>query len=434
MKALNLTLAALSFTFTATMAVATTAHAAPHGKQVEDMLQSPGARELMDEEVQSWQRTVETKRMSIRADVSVAGTVLLRGTPSPAQRFNRGKLIRCDVRFIGGGQFAATRNACDTENPVYLPISTPGQDQPTNVAPGFYVLGFENSVYPGFVQVKTGQTLAIDLQAVPVPEGGAVKIYRDLNALTEEVKMYFTTYVLGEPVFKLAEYSFGDLYIKSFGTRDGAVALDYKVCERSKLPKLTTKGERLCKAYNMGTFLMLTEMFTFNTNGSYLQYEVGPQGKPYPYKFGRLLVAKRTNSQIASFVNVLPGQYVIEVTDSKGAISTRSTGPIGSINPANALAMNIGWLPAASQLKMNGGAAISVPQAIDPAADPNAPSDALLAQADADDNAGEYVNTSATCSSSRMWRTDLRAYCTSDATPGCARSAAKVCEPMFDTP
>lgn len=427
MKALNLTLAALTLT-------ATVAHAVPKGKQVETMLQSPGARELMDEEVQSWQRTLETKRMSIRGDVAVAGTVLLRGTPSPAQRFNRGKLIRCDVRFIGGGQFAATRNACDTQNPVYLPISTPGQDQPLSVAPGSYILGFENSVYPGFVQVKAGETLAIDLQQIPVPDGGNVKIYRDLNSLTEEVKMYFTTYVLGEPVFKLAEYSFGDLYIKSFGTRDGAVALDYKVCERSKLPKLTTKGERLCKAYNMGTFLMLTEMFNFNANGSFVQYEIGAQGKPYPYTFGRLLVAKRTNAQTAPFVNVLPGQYVIEVTDAKGAVSTRSTGPVGSINPANALAMNIGWLPAASQLKMNGTAAINVPQAVDPAADTNAPSDALLAQADADDNAGEYVDKSATCSSARMWRTDLRAYCTSDATPGCARSAAKVCEPMFDTP
>lgn len=425
-------------TLKATLAIllsASIAHAVvPKGKQVESLLNSPGARELMDEEAQSWKHSVESKRMSVRNQIAAGGTVLLRGTPSPAQRFNRGKLVKCEVRLIGGGQFSANRNSCDMQNPVYLPVSTPGQDQPTSVAPGFYVLGFENSVYPGFVQVKAGETLSIDLQQIPVPAGGNVKIFRDLNSLSEEVKMYFTTYVLGESVFKLAEYSFGDLYIKSFGTRDGAVALDYKTCERKSLPKLTTKGERLCKAYNMGTFLMLTEMFNFQPNGSFVQYEIGDQGKPYPYTFGRLLVAKRTNAQIAPFVNVLPGQYTIEVTDAKGAVSTRSTGPVGAINPTNALAMNIGWLPAASQLKMNGTAAIAVPQAIDPSADTNAPSDAVLASADVDDNAGEFVDRSATCSSARMWRTDLRAYCTADTTAGCARSTAKVCEPMFDTP
>jgi hypothetical protein len=428
MKTLKVTLAVL------TLAASVAQAATPKGKQVESMLKSPGARELMDEEVSSWSRSIETKRMSVRNDVAVAGTVLLRGTPSPAQRFNRGKLVKCEVRFIGGGQFAANRNSCDMQNPVYLPVSTPGQDQPTSVAPGYYVLGFENSVYPGFVQVKAGETLAIDLQQIPVPGGGSVKIFRDLNSLSEEVKMYFTTYVLGESVFKLAAYSFGDLYIKSFGTRDGAVALNYKTCERAALPKLTTKGERLCKAYNMGTFLMLTEMFNFQPNGSFTQYEIGDQGKPYPYTFGRLLVAKRTTAQISPFVNVLPGQYTIEVTDAKGAVSTRSTGPVGAINPTNALAMNIGWMPPASQLKMNGTAAIAVPRSIDPTADTNAPSDATMASADADDNAGEYVDHSATCSSARMWRTDLRAYCTADTVAGCARSSAKVCEPMFDTP
>jgi len=176
-------------------------------------------------------------------------------------------------------------------------------------------------------------------------------------------------------------------------------------------------------------------MFNFNANGSFIQWEVGPQGKPYPYLFGRYLVAKRTTSDVAQFVNVLPGQYVVETTDAKGGVSTRATGAVGSIDPVNALAMNIGWLPASSQLKMNGAVSIAVPNAVDPTADTSAPSASALAAADASDSGdGELVNLSQTCSSARMWRTDLRAYCQNDGTPGCARSSAKVCEPMFDTP
>jgi hypothetical protein len=413
---------------------ASVAQAAPTGKRIESMLHSPGARELMDEEVGLWQRNLETKQISVRNDVVVGGSVILRGVPSAAQRFNRGKLIRCDVRLIGGAQFAATRNSCDTDHPSYLPLSQPGKDQPTSVAPGYYILGFENSVYPGFLQVKAGEQSVIELKQVAIPAGGSVKVYRDVNALTEEFKLYFSTYVLGQSVFKLAEYSFGDLYIKAFGTRDGAVPLTYKTCESAKLPAMTTKGARICKAWNMGTFMTMTEMFNFNPNGSYLQYEVGLQGKPYPYPMGRLLVAKRTTAEISPFVNVLPGQYVVEITDAKGAVVAQPTGPIGVIDSVNALAMNIGWIPAATQLKMNGNTnSVAIPAAIDPAADQTTPSAATLAASDPGDT-GEVVNLNETCSTSRMWRTELRAYCTADATAGCNRAAAKVCEPMFDTP
>ncbi len=411
----------------------TAAFAKPSSQKIAATLNSPGAYELMAEEVELWKRNLETKHLTARAQVALSGTGVLRGQPSPAQRFNRGKLIHCEPRMIGSGQFAAMRNSCDTAHPVYLPLSADGKDQPTSVPAGYYVLGFENSMYPGFLQVTAGQQTAVQLIPVGVPAGGKVKIYRDLNSLTEEFKLYFATYVLGESLFKLSEYSFGDLYLKSFGTRDGMVPLDYKTCEKNT-PELTTKGERICRAWNMGTFMSVTEMFDFSNDGSFTQYELGSQGKPYPYKLGRLLVAKSTDSTVATFVNVLPGQYTVELTNPKGLVSRGTTGAIGipnqNQNLSATLTKNLGWLPPTAKLKMIGGdVSIAPPPAINPLADPNAPPASVLASSD-DGDRGGYIDPNQTCGSSKLWRTELRSYCTSDKTPGCARASAQVCEPM----
>lgn len=414
------------------LTVATVAQAAPQGRKVEQMLHSPGARVLMDEEVQSWRNK---KTDEGENDAVMNAAVILHGTPSNAQYFNRGKLIRCDARLIGGGKFAAIRNSCDVDHPIYLPVSIPGKEAPVQVAAGSYVLGFENSIYPGFLQVKAGETKTVELQQIAVPAGGKVKVYRDMNSLNEEVKQYFTTYVLGESVFHEAEYPWGDLYIKAFGMRDGSVSLNYKTCEEAHPPKMTDKGSRICRAWNMGTFMTLTEMFNFSPNGSFLQWEVGDQGKPYPYPMGRLLVAAQTTSAEAAYVNVLPGQYVVELTPPTGAASAKPTGPVGDIPASNALSMNLGWLPQLSQLTMTSQSSLVVPAAIDPQADPNAPTAAAIAASDdGGGDGGAFVNTNVSCGAAHMWRTELRSYCTSDAAPGCQRSAARVCEPMFDIP
>lgn len=392
------------------------------------MLKSPGARELMDEEVKSWQRNIDSKHVT-RNQMAVSGSFVLRGNPSPAQRFNRGKLVRCNVRQIGGGQFAAERSSCDLLNPVYIPLSANGVDTPTAVAPGYYLLGFENSMSPGMVQIQAGQTTAVDLQTIPVPAGGTVKIYRDLTALTEQFKLYFATYVLDDSLFSLAEYSYGDLYIKTFGVRDGAPQLNYSFCESAKLPEMTVKGARVCKAWNMGTFMTVTEMFNFGSDGSFTQWGINSPGKPYNYKFGRLLVARRTTSAVSSFVNVLPGQYMVEVTSELGSASQKSTGPVGP-NVTNQSAMNLGWLPPAAKLSLEGNSSAAPPAAIDPLTDQ---STAQIAAQDKD-GGDDFIPKNETCGNAARWRTEFRAYCSHDSQAGCNRSTAKMCEPMHITP
>jgi hypothetical protein len=404
-------------------------------------LESPGAQEFMAEEVASWNRSLETKRLSIRNQQVVNGGFVLRGTPSPAQRFNRAKLIPCQVKQVGG-TFAAVRNSCDTNNPVFIPLSLPGQEKITPLAPGMYILGFENSVYPGFISINPGRATTVDLQQIPIPAGGNVKVYRDLTTNDEQAKLFFTTYTLGESLFTLAQWDFGDLYVKPFGIEDGARQISYKTCEAAKLPEMTVKGSRICRAWNQGSFMSVMEMFDFeplyardrktdkvslitSSVGAYKQWEVGRQGRPYGYRMGRLLVAKRTTSDQAQFVNVLPGRYMVEVVDASGRASLQATGAVGAAD----LAMNVGWLPQPAALKLDGKSVSAAPPTellADGTVNPDVTSP--------EDQEGEFINPNETCASSKMWRTEKRAYCHSDKTEGCNRATAQLCEPTFDIP
>lgn len=403
------------------------------------VLNSPGAEEFMAEEVASWNRPLETRRLSIRYQQQVSGGFVLRGTPSHlAQRFNRGKLIACQTKPVGS-TFAAVRNSCDVNNPIYLPLSLPGQDRVTSVPAGMYILGFENSMSNGFVTVYPGQVTTVELQKIAVPPGGQVKIYRDMTSNLEQSKLFFSTYTMNESLFALAQWDFGDLYVKpDMGIENGARAISYKFCE-GRLPELTVKGSRLCKAWNQGSFMSIMEMFDFepllgrDKNGRYFQiqssvggfrqYEVLSPGRPFGYRFGRQLVAKQTTSSQAQFVNVLPGRYMIEVVDGNGRASYNAV----SVGDQST---NMGWMPSPLALKLDGSTISAAPPAT---TDVNGTVISNTSISPEDDD-GDFVNPNETCQSSKMWRTEKRAYCHSDATEGCNRRTAQLCEPTFDIP
>lgn len=243
---------------------------------------------------------------------------------------------------------------------------------------------------------------------------------------------------MNESLFSLAQWDFGDLYVRPFGIESGARAINYRFCE-GRLPELTVKGSRICKAWNQGSYMSVMEMFDFDPlsgrdkNGKYYtiqsslggfaQYELQSPGRPFRYRMGRQLVAKQTNSNQASFVNVLPGKYMIEVVDSNGraSFSSQSVGDLST---------NMGWLPAPAALKLDGKTISAAPPAT---TDVNGVviTDNSLSPEDDD---GDFVNPNETCQSSRMWRTEKRAYCRSDATEGCNRRTAQLCEPTFDIP
>ncbi|MES2964129.1 MAG: hypothetical protein V4760_09590, partial [Bdellovibrionota bacterium] len=310
---------------------------------------SRGAKEVMAEEADLYRAQGGEWGRSLRArgQFEVNGAFELLGPVSPAQVFSRGKLVPCTIsRDPVSNIVVATRASCDESKRIYIPL-TDGTTQPaTAVPPGLYILGYENSIYPGYVMVSPGQTSRVVLQQIPIPAGGTVKVFRDLTQLDEQRKIYFTTYLTGKSFFKLGEWSFGDLYIQKMGNTNAPPSLDYSFCEQPALPELTARGERICRAWNQGSFMSVMEMFDFRNDARFYQWEVRKPGKPYAYRFTRLLVAKATTSTRAQFVNVLPGIYGVEVVDAKGVARVLPPVRVGPMNSeTSALVTTFGMLP-----------------------------------------------------------------------------------------
>lgn len=387
------------------------------------------AAEMMTEEMDLRRETREWGRsLRARNQFQLDGSIELIGQSSPAQIFSRGKLIPCTIqRDLVQNVVVATRKSCDDSKRIYVPL-TDGVTQPaTPVPPGLYLLGYENSIYPGYVVISPGQSQRIVLQRIPVPPGGTVKIYRNLNSLVEQQKIYFTTYTTGKSFFKLGEYAFGDLYVQKVGNTNAPPSLSYDFCEQPALPELTARGQRICRAWNQGSFMGVMEMFDFRTDSRFVQWEVRKPGKPYGYRFARLLVAKATTSTRASFVNVLPGSYSVEVTGTNGKANVLPPVTVGPLYPeTSTLVTSFGLLPSPETLALNGPAKPRPVLAVDPVNDP------LIAQPAGLSPEGDEpaLTPGETCSSAILWRTESRAYCKIDLQEGCDRASARLCEPM----
>ncbi|MEK7356345.1 MAG: hypothetical protein AAB250_07840, partial [Bdellovibrionota bacterium] len=292
--------------------------------------------------------------------------------------------------------------------------------------PGLYLFGYENSIHPGYVVVSPGQTTRLILNQIPVPAGGTVKIFRDLTSLDEQRKVYFTTYTTGKIFFKQGEWSFGDLYLQRIGNMSSPPTLDYKFCEQPALPEMTAKGERICRAWSQGSFMALMEMFDFRNDGRFFLWEVLKPGNRYAYKFNRILVAKATTSNRATFVNVLPGVYSVELVDSKGVARTTPPIKVGPVDASGALVSTYGMLPRPGDLALNGPYVAPKPKPVDIINDPLlAQNEGLAVEGDEPELApGEN------CATARLWRTELRSFCKADTQDGCARATALLCEPL----
>lgn len=389
---------------------------------------SPGAQDVMAEEVEHWQRS-DSRLFNPKFQTQMSGYFQLVGVPSRAQRFNRAKLVKCNMTQTPSG-LKALRNGCDMKNPYYVPITDGTPAQATPIPAGLYLVGFENSIYPGFITVQVGQMTRLDLQQIAIPGGGSVKIYRDTTRVFEQMKLYLTTYATGESFFKLAQWPFGDLYIKKWGLRGDAANLSYKLCEQERLPEMTLKGQRVCRAWNKGTFMAVMEAFEFRDDGRFKQWEVSHPGKPYAYAFDRLLVSAPTTVEEAQFINVLPGQYTIELTTKKEV--KRAPVKLGPTDAQGRLVNSFGVLPTPADLRMDGAAEPTKPTAVDPLADPNAA--ALAGISSPEDDDGEPIVRDGSCTKARFWRTEWRSFCRSETQEGCNRTSAKLCEPMFDIP
>lgn len=286
---------------------------------------------MLAEEVEAYYASLAKKKtqrlgvlQEIGAGVTANGTLVVSGTASDFQLFNRVKAVRCEPS-ISNGNVIANRKSCKETS--YFAIN-----EVRALAPGFYILGFENSIYPGFVKIASGEQVSIQLQQIAIPGDGLAKVYRNLNSSVEQKKLFFTQYQFGKAMFSLAAYDFGDLYLRKFPLEDVMPNIEYSFCDIGFTGEMDPQARGLCSSYKSKTFMGMRPFFEFNVDSTHSEYVPRTPGDAFRYSFERMIVSAPT-SGAGSFVNVFPGDYTIETVaggkTSKSNVSLKATSSFG---------------------------------------------------------------------------------------------------------
>jgi hypothetical protein len=195
-----------------------------------------------------------------------------------------------------------------------------------DLAFGTYILGFENSIYPGFVRISE-KPRKIQLEKIQLNNfvgkrsSANYRVVRDFAEILEKSKNPFQTYFVQQPIFSLAQYGFGGLYLKGSLQKDISSRLSYRICESAvKLKSLSAEAKGLCENAKVSNLLPTTEFFSSNkfkdkADGTFTEkwinedvMDIVEVKHPYhlvaaPLKFGE-------------FVSVFPGSY--RVIDEEG--------------------------------------------------------------------------------------------------------------------
>lgn len=225
------------------------------------------------------------------------GALVVAGQPGPSQIGAKVFAIRCDED---------RRAACD--QPVVFDLN-----QPQRLRSGSYIVGFENTLMPGFVEIDSRRTTRIDLVKVAVPAkargAGMVRVFRDLTNPVEQRKFAWAYYQLGRHPFGEAAYDFGDLYPAALNKRDVVGKIDESYC--AQLPRIadvTEEAREICETYAQArTYEDTMALFKFGSDSSVTQQWVVPPGDRVQVKLRRHLVSGPIAD--TEFVSVLPGVY-----------------------------------------------------------------------------------------------------------------------------
>lgn len=308
------------------------------------------------------------------------GNLRVNGTPGDYQVFRDVKAVRCDI---------ASRK-CD--NAIFIPLN-----QTVSVPVGTYLLGFENSIYPGVYTVDKNSE-PIELQKLYVPSntsGKAVRIYRDMNSLVEQRKIYLTMFLMKRHFFRLEKETLGDLYIATDWTREFVQRFNHSYC--SSVRYKDAKGNRTylpsqsvtaCAGWNSGNKSEdLKSLYKFNSDGTFFEMLVTSPGITSEIKHPRYLVSLPLKE---GFVSVFPGAYVIKA-DGSSAVSKQRVG-------------------IDSHIENSVGISLSSEQSFNSL------------------NESEVGS----CYGAKVWETEHRAYCTEETKDeeGCDRASARICSAM----
>lgn len=228
------------------------------------------------------------------------GFLQVNGNAGQYQAFRKVKAVRC---------IEGQRNSCGPA--VFFDLNKPKQ-----VPAGSYLLGYENSIHPGFVRVRDGQTTAIKLEIKYAPtslSGKKVRVYRDFSSPVEQEKILNTVFHMGRHFFRLTKENFGDLYLTSTWDRDFVQRFTYEVCPRLKkmindgamVPEVSVDNCRIYEEANSPEGLR--ELFTFNSDGTFKQKWVTFPGYSMDMSHPRYLVSVPMRQQ--DHVAVFSGSY-----------------------------------------------------------------------------------------------------------------------------
>ena len=238
---------------------------------------------------------------------NAGGFLTVNGEAGRMQVFRKVKAVRCDER--------SRMNCAD---PVYLNLN-----EATQVEAGSYILGFENSIYPGFVRVNDGGSIVINLEKLSVPssvKGKGIRVFRDFTNIIEQQKIFFTMFYMGRHFFRLDKANFGDLYLAGSWERDFVQRFTYEICARvATYPKQDPLGQELCQVWNnAGSMMDLSPIYTFGKDGTFTENWVTYPGDVSARLHPRYLVSMPLNE--GDFVSVFPGTYRF-ISSKKGASS-----------------------------------------------------------------------------------------------------------------
>ncbi|MES3036377.1 MAG: hypothetical protein V4736_00600 [Bdellovibrionota bacterium] len=267
------------------------------------------------------------------------GSLVVVGDAGPSQLFAQVKAQRCNKAL----------RKCDA--PVYFNLN-----EAALVPVGTYLVGFENSIYPGWATVADGQTTELALQRLDIPAPvnaqTEVRVFRDFSNPVEMNKQLVTQFYVGKPFFNLGSYGFGDLYLASSIQKSITTRLSYDACSKIKLE---TGGDPdvnevvgLCKSYTSAKspnqlapffqalgveadlHIVRKDSEKVDNRGKLKQIWITGAGLKVEVQLERHLVSAPMRG--SDYVAVFPGVYRVMATGQAGNTTQIVAGPLAPVS------------------------------------------------------------------------------------------------------
>jgi hypothetical protein len=258
------------------------------------------------------------------------GSLLISGEAGSTQYFSYVKAIPC--KEVNG---VVQRATCRIEKAVAISLNVESQ-----LPYGPYILGFENSLYPGFVRIGK-KVQKINLEKIKISDfevkrnSELYRVVRDFSEHLEKSKNSFQTYFVQQPIFNLAQYGFGGLYLKGSFQKDVSSRLSYRACSKSSIKQvLSDEAKTFCNNAKVDSLVPTKEFFSVNkvdgkADGTFTEKWINEDimdvvEVKHPYH----LVA--TPLKFDDFVSVFSGSY--RVIDEDGKVIKKITSDLKKIS------------------------------------------------------------------------------------------------------